>query len=296
MPRFSANSIFVNQNTGVHYKWMMFHMGQWLHALGCANDGGGWFGSIGLDFSTDGATWSANSTNPVLKDSTWPALGLPAGSSMEKGEVIVTPTDPSYLFYGMAFVINQNPGQANSADYCSHLSDSFAYLLGSNTAYSWTMLGEVSSSGLVYPPETCPGSSGPNPYGPHLLNVSVAYDPATTNVYMTRSYATQSDNPYNGPLPNRIQVYRVSGGGNGALHGTWQLLIDIGCFSTQPYQVQGVNVRPDAAQIVHDGLGNVVFFNGNQIKLEIGTNGQKNDGGDCFPTAGIGTYEVLIGP
>lgn len=284
MPRSASSYVFWNPDNGAYYPHAMFHMSQAIP--GCnGTQGSGLFGSFGIDFSYDGRNWIQYSHNPVLTDSKLSAspLSFPAGSSAEKGEVIFY----NNIYYMMAIVANTSSGCENCLE-CGN-TRTLTYLLYSYDAVTWyratygsNTTGLVTSNGIVYPP---------NAYGPWLINVNMAYDPATDTTYMTRAYRSNSTCPNLGILPDRVQVYKAVGGIPAILTGTWQLLIDLGCNSTQPYQ-QALNFAPDSAQIRHNGVGLVQFNGGGGLTLMM-SNGNTTS---CNPTAPTGVYEVWILP
>jgi hypothetical protein len=137
----------------------------------------------------------------------------------------------------------------------------------------------------------------------------MAYDPASGYIYMTRSYtvATRLNGPYEtatcnpsnvpvGVLPDRLQLYRVANGVNGALGqggAQWDLLVDLGCMppsNSQPYQAP-LNVCPDSATIRHDGKGNVKW-SGTSLVLEVGNGSHVS----CTTSDLFNVYELTLSP
>lgn len=281
MPLSAPSSQFRNVYSGVYYPYVMFHMSQKLND--CPPGNGGLFGSIGVDFSTNGFNWIQSPANPILTDGTWTYLGFPPGSSVEKGSTFWH----GGYYYMMAIVATTSQGYENSIS-CSNIGASLTYLMRSSDAVNWTKLGLVTNSGLVAEPNATQGK--------WLINVNVTYDPTTNEIYMTRAYASQTTcgvHPFY-QLPDRVQVYRISNGISGALGQTgssWQLLIDIGCNTAYSFQ-QSLNFAPDSVAVQHNGLGYVVKTPQGGLTLIL-SNGNTNS---CYPNAPIGIYEVEIAP
>ena len=126
-----------------------------------------------------------------------------------------------------------------------------------------------------------------------LINIDMAYDPVGEDWYMTRSYADSyyppGNNPgagacYPGNLPNRVQLYRTQGD-VGVYYGPWTLLFDGGCAN--------LGYQPDAASIMHDGAGNVVFSAQGRVTLMISS----SSGSACGnPSVQAPAHRVLVGP
>ncbi len=192
-PMAAQSPVFRNPDNGLYYPFAMFHMSQ---ASACLPSSGS-LGSIGMDFSNDGLSWTAYSGNPVLNDPQWAALGFqppePCGpspnasncSSVEKSSIVLL----NGTFYMAATVANRSPGYEDSIQ-CNN-NRTLAYLLKSTDGVNWTRAdgnGLLNVTGIVWP--TAMDGTWQTVHGPWLVNISIAYDPATQYVYMTRTYAS----------------------------------------------------------------------------------------------------------
>jgi hypothetical protein len=195
-----------------------------------------------------------------------------------------------------ATVATRTPGYEDSIQ-CNN-NRTLAYLLKSTDGVNWSRAdgyGLLNLAGIVWP--TLTDGTWQTVHGPWLVNISIAYDPATQYVYMTRAYAsntTCSNSP--GSYPDRVQVYRTRNtqpsckGACAMLYVGWDLLIDIGCNSSYSYQ-QPLNIAPDAAQIRHDGLGNVLYNSWGGITLVVSSSEVS-----CGINAPVGVYKIEIAP
>jgi hypothetical protein len=142
------------------------------------------------------------------------------------------------------------------------------WILESNDGNEWKRSRQVRSANLqpsYFQRECIPG--------PWMVNPDIARD-RTGRYFATRAY---SDN-YAGcgvTFPNRVQVYSAADETQ-LFNGRWLRVADLGCAE--------LGFQPDSAQIVHDGLGNVVEKSGGSVTLDIAISGGNREFSLCGRT------------
>jgi hypothetical protein len=181
-----------------------------------------------------------------------------------------------------------NPTNSGTATYVLKSSDGLNW--SRDTDYNGNGEdGRISANGI--------DSTSPCYQSAWLFNVDLAYDPPHDDWYMTRSFADAKyppASPYGtcsaGSLPDRIQLYKAHSNA-GVFYGPWTLLFDGGCTNFEGAAALGF--QPDAASIVHDGAGNVVFDTRGNVTLVMSTSSGSQGG------CGVSAYpehRVIVGP